>query len=161
MDVAVAWLPMKAAKKKSSSPALAPNAFIGKTRPPTEQEVATALEETKPLWDQIIAALNDKEFGVHDMEWNSYSAKAGWSLKLKQGKRTILYLGPLNKSFRVAFVLGKKAVTAAKASDLPAQMKQFIEDSPVYPEGTGVRFEVRSQKDIAIVLKLARFKLEN
>ena len=95
------------------------------------------------------------------MEWNSYSAKAGWSLKLKQGKRTIVYLGPLKKSFRVAYVLGKKAVAAALASDLPDATKQMIKDAPVYPEGTGVRFEVRSQEDIAIVLKLARFKLEN
>jgi len=46
---------MKAAKKKSSSPALDPNAFIGKTQSPTEQELATALEETKEVWDQIIA----------------------------------------------------------------------------------------------------------
>ena len=148
-------------KPKAQKSELSPNAFVGWKKAPTETEVAAAIGADKTLWDQLIAALNDKEFGVHDMEWNSYSAKAGWSLKLKQGKRTILYLGPLNKSFRVAFVLGKKAVTAAKASDLPAQTKQLIEDSPVYPEGTGVRFEVRSQKDIAIVLKLARFKLEN
>jgi len=152
---------MKAGKTKSPSPVLAPNAFVGKKRPPTEQEVATALEKTKQLWDQIIAALDKKEFGVHDREWNSYSAKAGWSLKLRKGTRTILYLGPLNKSFRVAFVLGKNAVKAAMTSDLPAQMKQLIDDSRVYPEGTGVRFEVRSSEDVASVLKLARFKLEN
>ena len=47
------------------------------------------------------------------------------------------------------------------ASDLPDEIKQVIKDAPVYPEGTGVRFEVRSSQDVASALKLARFKLEN
>ena len=148
-------------KSKAQKSELSPNAFVGWKKAPTETEVAAAIGADKTLWDQIIAALNDKEFGVHDREWNSYSAKAGWSLKLKRGKRTILYLGPLNKCFRVAFVLGKKAVIAAKASDLPDETKKLIANSPVYPEGTGVRFEVRSSEDVATVFKLARLKLEN
>jgi Protein of unknown function (DUF3788) len=97
---------VKAAKEKSSSPALAPNAFIGKTQPPTEQELATALEETKEVWDQIIAALDEKNSESTMRSETHFRQRQGWSLKLKQGKRTILYLGPLNKSFRVAFVLG-------------------------------------------------------
>ncbi len=152
---------MKAAKKNSPTPALTPNAFIGATQPPTEQQVAMVLGKTEPLWAGLIAALDTEEFGIHDREWNSYSAKAGWSLKLKHGKRTILYLGPLKGSFRVAFVLGKKAVTAALANDLPHRIKQLIKDAPVYPEGTGVRFEVKSQQQVAAAIKLARFKLEN
>jgi hypothetical protein len=51
-----------------------------------------------------------------------------------------------NRGFQVAFTLGKKAVNAAMASDLPDSTKQLINDSPVYPEGTGVRFAVCSQK---------------
>ncbi len=95
-------------KPKAQKSELSPNAFVGWKKAPTETEVAAAIGADKTLWDQLIAALNDKEFGVHDREWNSYSSKAGWSLKLKRGKRTILYLGPLNKSFRVAYVLGKE-----------------------------------------------------
>ena len=137
------------------------NAFIGNKNVPTEKELASALGKMKTLWDQLITSLQSEEFEVREREWKCPAPKYGWSLRLKRGGRNIVYLIPAVETFRVAFTLGKKAVGAAMASDLPDGIKQLIKDAPVYPEGTGVRFEVRSQKDIAIVLKLARFKVEN
>ena len=148
-------------KPKPQQSELAPNVFIGWKKAPVETEVVAAIGGAKPLWDQLITSLQLDEFKVHDREWNCAAPKYGWSLRLKRAGRNIIYLVPISGAFRVAFVLGKKAVAAAMASDLPDATKQIIKDAPVYPEGTGVRFEVRSQKDVAIVLKLARFKLEN
>ena len=148
-------------KPKALKSELPPNVFVGKKTAPSEKEVAAAIGATKPLWDQLITSLQSDEFKVHDREWNCAAPKYGWSLRLKRAGRNIIYLAPISGAFRVAYVLGKKAVAAALASDLPDATKQMIKHAPVYPEGTGVRFEVRSQEDIAIVLKLARFKLEN
>ena len=113
------------------------------------------------MWDELISALQSEEFKVRDSEWNCPASKYGWSLRLKRAGRSIIYLAPISGGFRVAFVLGKKAVTAAMASDLSDAMKQIIKDAPVYPEGTGVRFEVHSSKDVLSAVKLARFKIEN
>ena len=46
------------------------------------------------LWNELLAAL-----ALPIQEWNSYSPKAGWSLKLKLGKRTIVYLAPARAAF--------------------------------------------------------------
>ena len=85
----------------------------GRTKPPTDDELSAELGVVRALWDELLADL-----ALPVQEWNCYSPKAGWSLKLKQGKRTIVYLAPCHGSFRVAFILGAKAVEAARASKL-------------------------------------------
>lgn len=132
-----------------------PNAFVGKKTKPTSRELAQALGPAHSLWKKLLADLHLTE------EWNSYSPKAGWSLKLKQKQRTILYLGPCEGCFRVAFVLGGNAVTAALSSDLPEHAKKLVASGTKYAEGTAVRFENVSPKDIEIIEKLATIKVTN
>jgi hypothetical protein len=137
-----------------------PNAFIGKPEKPTDAELAAVLGPSRALWDGLLADLAD-EHGIVIEEWNSYSPKAGWSLRLKLRKRTILYLIPCRSCFRAAFALGDKAVQAARDSGLPRRVIQIIDEAKRYAEGTGVRIDVGGPKDIAIVKKLAAVKLEN
>ena len=135
---------------------MSPNAFIGRTKPPTDEELSTELGAARVLWDDLLT-----ELALPIQEWNSYSPKAGWSLKLKLKKRTILYLAPCHGKFRVAFVLGAKAVEAARQSKLPKAVLKIIDEAPRYPEGTGVRLEIAARKDLAAVKKLAEVKLAN
>jgi hypothetical protein len=50
---------------------------------------------------------------------------------------------------------------AALQSGLPRRVIKIIDTAPRYPEGTGVRLEVRGPRDVAIVKKLAVVKLEH
>jgi len=137
-----------------------PNAFINQTEKPTDDELSAALGPGRALWDQLLAELAG-ELDVAIQEWNSYSPKAGWSLRLKREKRTILYLSPCRGSFRAAFAMGDKAVEAARRSRLPKRVIQIIDAAKRYAEGTGVRIDVKRPPDIAVVKKLAALKLEN
>jgi len=133
---------------------MSPNAFIGRTKPPTDEELATALGAARALWDEILADL-----ALPVQEWNSYSPKAGWSLKLKQGKRTIVYLAPCQGSFRVAFILGAKALEAVRQAKPSQALRKTLDEAPRYPEGTGVRLHIKTRRDLAAVRKLAEAKL--
>lgn len=135
-----------------------PNAFIGKKSKPTNVELSKALGPAKTLWDQIIA---DLKIECPTNEWSSYSVKAGWSLKLKRKDRTILYLGPLAGRFRVAFILGDKAIRATHEAGLPKPVLKLISEAPKYSEGTGLRFEVTNSADVEVVKKLAAIKIAN
>ncbi len=135
---------------------MSPNAFIGSAKPPTDNELSVQLGAVRALWDELLALL-----ALPDQEWHSYSKKAGWALKLKLGKRTIVYLAPCHGSFRVAFVLGAKAVEAAHQCTLPKAVMKIIDESPRYAEGTGVRLEITARKDLAAVKKLAEVKRAN
>ena len=136
-----------------------PNAFIGKTALPTAKEVVTALGPTAALWNQLVDWFAEQ--GVTVQEWNSYSPKAGWALRLKVKKRNIIYLSPCAGCFRVAFIFGDKTVAAARQADLSKSTLKLLDEAPRYPEGTGLRLTVKSAKDLAAIRKLALIKLAN
>jgi hypothetical protein len=135
-----------------------PNAFIDKPKKPTAAELTTALGPSKALWDQLLAGLAD-ELNLTVQEWNSYSRKAGWSLRLKLKDRNILYLTPCRGSFSVSFALGDKAVAAARQSGLPQSVIKIINEARRYAEGTGIRIEMKKPRDIKIAKQLAAIKL--
>ncbi len=137
-----------------------PNAFIGKTEHPTEAEVTAALGTSRKTWDQLIVRLAE-DCRLVTQEWNSSGRKYGWSLRFKVKDRNILYLGPREGSFAVAFVLGDHAVKAALTSKLPVKMARLVEEGKKYPEGTAVRMEPVAAKDIPGILKLAEIKMKN
>lgn len=136
------------------------NAFIGKTTQPTPKQLASELGESKRLWTKLVADLKE-ECDITGEEWNSWSPKYGWSLRLKRKKRNIVYLGPCHGCFRVAFVLGDKGMKAARASEFPADIAKVIDEAPHYPEGSAIRFEVKNSSDLEAVKQLARIKIEN
>jgi hypothetical protein len=134
------------------------NAFIGKTTKPTVEEIAAALGPTASLWNELLAWFA-AEHGVAVEDWKSYSAKSGWLLHLKLKKRTIVHMAPYGDSFLVAYILGDKAVKAALDSDLPKSLAKTIAEAPRYPEGTGIRIMIRNARDLAVIRRLAPFKL--
>jgi len=135
-----------------------PNAFIGKSQKPTDAELTAALGSARTFWNQLLAGLAD-EHNLTVQEWNSYSRKAGWSLRLKHKDRNIVYLTPCEGCFFVSFALGDKAVEAARQSGLPQSVIKIINEAKRYAEGTAVRIEIEKAKDIVTVNKLAGIKL--
>ena len=137
-----------------------PNAFIGNKKQPSETELAMELGTGKKIWDKLATILKE-ELGVEIQEWNSYSPKAGWALRLKRKERNIVYLSPHRGCFTASFALGDKALLAARAQGLPTETLKILKEAKKYAEGTAVRVTVKTAKDIEVVKKLAMAKLEN
>lgn len=137
-----------------------PNAFIGKSAQPTSEEVTTALGPSAIVWKEFLDWLAEEK-GITDQEWNSSSPKYGWALRMKLKKRNIFYLGPCDGCFRVAFVLGDKAMSAARQSKLSKSVLKALDEAPRYAEGTGVRLMVSTTKDLAPIRILATVKMAN
>ena len=136
------------------------NAFINKPEPPSDADVASALGPAKAAWDQFLAGLAG-ELGVDVHEWKCHSPKWGWSLRVKRKARTIVWLSPCGSGFNVAFILGDKAMQAARQSKLPKRIVEALDAAPKYPEGTGVRLHVKSTRALGALKKLAAIKLAN
>ena len=134
-----------------------PNCFIGRKTKPAEADVRNALGPAKATWDRLLTKLV-AEKATDAQEWSSYSPKAGWSLKVKKGERTILYLSPCKQTFRASFALGETAIRAALSSGLPPVIQKLVREAKRYAEGAAVRLEVRTAADIESVLKLAAAK---
>jgi len=137
---------------------MAPGAFLDRGSEPGDRELQNVLGPARALWAQLRADLGSQFPPLGD-KW-SYAGKThGWSLQLKQKKRTVLYLIPGRGSFVAALALGEKAFRAAQASRLPGPVLEVVDSAPRYPEGRAVRLEVRSKKDLASVEALAAIKM--
>jgi hypothetical protein len=136
------------------------NAFIGKTTQPTQKELASELGASAILWEQLVTGITG-DCGITEQEWNSYSPKAGWALRLKKKKRNIVYLSPCHGAFLVSFIFGDKAMKVVRSTKFPAKISRIIEDAPHYPEGSGVRLEIKTAADLKAIRELAKIKVEN
>ncbi len=137
---------------------MALSAFDDKTRPPQEAELAATLGRTFVLWNDLQSRLAAR-FGSLSPEWGFASKATGWGLRVKQEKRTILYMTPCAGYFLASFALGEKAVQAAHESDLPASVLEIVDSAKKYAEGRGVRLAVKTAKDVRNVEKLALIKM--
>src|SRR5689334_11724094 len=131
-----------------------PNAFAGWTKAPTGDELSRELGAARVLWDALLS-----ELALPVNEWYSYSVKAGWSVRAKQGKRTIAYCIPCKGAVEVSFALGEKAIAAARQNKLSAAAVKLLDAAPRYAEGAGVRFAIKNKQDLALVKILAAAKI--
>jgi hypothetical protein len=136
------------------------NAFIGRTSRPTVADLSAALGSAWATWDQLLVDLR-AEHGVDSYEWKCHSPKWGWSLRVLRKKRTIVWLSPAADGFNVTFILGEKAMRAARETKLPARIVQVLDTAPKYPEGSGVRLMVTSSRSLGALKKLAAIKIAN
>ena len=133
------------------------NLFIGTLRAPTERDLNGALGTRKGLWDQLVREVVS-QCGAATQEWNSYSTKAGWSLRIKEKARVIVHLSPCDDCVLASFALGSAAIAQAKSRDLPAAIQNIIRKARTYAEGTAVRVPVRAAEEIPSVIQLVAIK---
>ena len=140
--------------------AVALSAFGDKSREPNSAELHQVLGRSGARWDELTAFI-ESTYSPLSVSWGFADAKWGWSLRLKQRKRTVMYLTPCERHFLVGIVLGEKAVQAAHAVPLDKSLLALIDAAPKYPEGRGVRIEVRVKSDVESVKQLAAVKMAN
>lgn len=125
---------------------MALSALDDKTVEPVSSEVAKVLGPSKGLWYDLVARM-ETSYGPLTEAWSFSGAKYGWSLRLKQKKRTILYLIPQTDTFLVGIVLGDRALSQLRRGDLSREVLDIIDAAPRYGEGTGFRIPVATAAD--------------
>lgn len=139
---------------------MALSAFDDKSSAPDADAIAQTLGRSAALWTTLKESLA-AEVDTLAEEWTFAGKAYGWSLRLKQKKRAIVYLTPCEKHFRASFALGEKACAAAQSAGLSRDTLALIEAAPRYAEGRGVRMPVRRRADVDQVLRVARVKMAN
>ena len=132
--------------------------FLDKSIIPTETMLAEILGGTQYLWDNIAQWVKDKYPPVTE-EWTYAGKNYGWSYRLKQKKRTILYFIPQDGYFQNAFVFGDKAVEVILQGDFPEDVKRELRNARKYAEGRGIRVEVRREEVVEVVKGLVGVKM--
>jgi hypothetical protein len=133
------------------------SAFENREVPPDEQSLAATLGRVSGLWRDLATRLQ-ADCGPLREEWHFSGERFGWSFRLKQPKRVLVYLTPCRGHFLASFALGERACAEARTAGLPASVLALIDAAPRYAEGRGVRIPVRRKSDVEAVRKLAAIK---
>lgn len=134
--------------------------FTNKNEIPTEVELQKALGNTYDYW-QTFAEYTKKLYPKAIEEWHFSGDKFGWSFRIKDKKRVIIYLLPRDQFFKVAFVFGQKATDAVLESQISESIKNELQAAKVYAEGRGIRIDIKEAKTTEDILKLIAIKIEN
>jgi hypothetical protein len=134
--------------------------FTNKAETPDDFMLSAALGELFKTW------VNIREYVIHaypkaSEEWNLPGQKYGWSFRIKDKKRAIIYLLPRDNYFLVAFVFGEKATNEALSSLISNDIKTIISSAKVYAEGRGFRIEIRDSNMLDDVRMLIDIKLKH
>jgi hypothetical protein len=139
---------------------MAMSLFDDKSKQPTKQMLVKALGKQYQLWADI-AEYVIKKYPKATEEWKYPGAKYGWSFRLKDKKRNIIYLGPREDHIMVAFMFGDKGFDAVQESSLPQPIKDELRNAKKYVEGRVIRLQVRNKADLADIKTLIDIKLAN
>jgi hypothetical protein len=139
---------------------MAMSLFDDKSKQPTKQMLAKALGEKYQLWKDI-AEYIVKQYPKAFEEWKYYSVKYGWSFRLKDKKRNIIYMTPAQDHTMIGFLFSDKCVEAVQQSNLSASIKDELRDAKKYPEGRVIRLRVRTKSDLVSIKNLIDIKLAN
>ena len=130
--------------------------FTNKSIVPLDDDLIYALKKTAKFWFDLKNTVYQLYPKATD-EW-SYS-KYGWSYRIKDNKRAIIYLLPRDKFFKVAFVFGQSAYFEIIERDISNEIKNELKLAKVYAEGRGIRIDVIDNSKIEDIKKLIKIKI--
>jgi len=121
--------------------------FDNKEIVPNDEDLENILKSSLNAYNKLISYL-ENEYAPLTNEWKFYSKKAGWTLRISNKKRNLLFLSPNEDYFLVTVNMGVKVSKMVLDSDVSDNTKDLIKQAKVYAEGTGVIIEVRNEKDL-------------
>lgn len=134
--------------------------FMDKTCVPDERSLLDVLgQKAFARWERICGVC--RESGAVAQEgWHFSGKKFGWSYRLSDKKRVLIYLLPREGFFKVAFVFGDQAVEFLRTSEIDLQLLRTLVEAKKYAEGRGIRFAVQSEEETQEALELLKVKLK-
>ena len=126
---------------------MATSIFDNKEIVPNDEDLEDILKSSLDVYNKLISFLKN-EYGLLTTEWKFYSKKAGWTLRISNKKRNLVFFSPNEDYFLVTVNMGVKVSKIALDSDISDNTKDLIRQAKVYAEGISILIEVRNDKDL-------------
>lgn len=134
--------------------------FVDKNIKPTTKDLEHGLGKTFHIWKSF-EDFTKNNYPKATSEWNFSGEKFGWSYRIKDNKRVLIYLLPRDKFFKTAFVFGQKAMNQILESGISDAIKTELKAAKPYAEGRGIRIEIKDQSNFEDIQKLIKIKISN
>lgn len=133
---------------------------MDKSAVPTSEDLEHGLRNTFEVWKNL-EAFTKEQYENYTSEWHFSGEKFGWSYRIKDPKRVIIYLLPRDTFFKVAFVFGNKAFEQILKSNVADFIKAELSAAKQYAEGRGIRITTKDKDIMEDIQKLILIKLSN
>jgi hypothetical protein len=127
--------------------------FTDKTHMPTEAEMQAAMGAAYPLWQQLLAFIEEKYQMAGELSFGGQ--KYGWNVWYRKSGKSLVSLYPQTGSFIAQVVLGKDQVEAALGLALGGKVGRMLRETPQLHDGKWLFIPVSStgeEKDIEQLL---------
>lgn len=148
------------AKSTVAAPREDRSPFTDKNSEPGLTDLKPVLKNTAKLW-QHLEKYTMAAYPAAIGTWNYPGEKYGWSYRLSDKKRVLIYLLPRNGYFKTGFVFGDKAYKQIMETGISLQIKDELSSAKIYGEGRGIRIDVHNSKCIKDLEKLIDIKITN
>lgn len=112
-------------------------------------------------WFKQICTNIENNIGSLTYQWKYYGKQSGWIIKLIHQKRNLLFVVPLQGSFRVVFTFGDKAFNMIISSDVSEAVKQELLQVPRHTEGRTIQLAVHAADQLDTIFELIKIKHNN
>ena len=134
--------------------------FTDKKNEPDAASLKKALGATFELWKWIRDYVKKADPHCTE-EWKFASEKFGWSFRMSDKKRVIVYLLPRDNFFKVALVFGDRAMGEILKSKISLHIIEELKSAKAYAEGRGIRVEIRDKTILNDIGELISIKMRN
>lgn len=134
--------------------------FTDKAIEPTKKDLKQALGATFVIWESL-AEFTKESYPNYIESWHFSGDKYGWSFRISDKKRVLIYLLPRDGYFKAAFNFGQKATDEILKSEIDENIKSELKAAKVYAEGRGIRIDVKDNTDYDDLKKLIAIKISN
>ena len=135
--------------------------FTDKSTEPTNAMLKNEIgDEMYVFWNEI-ESFTFQVYQKAEPEWKYTGKNFGWSRRIKDKKRVIVYLLPREKYFKTALVYGEKAYQEVMNSPVNDSIKHELTSAKAYADGRGIRIDIRTAEDLIDIKELIRIKIMN
>jgi hypothetical protein len=131
--------------------------FIEKTRKPTENNMQSALGATYNCYKKIIDLAS-----LYLKEW-TFSKSSGWMQKIYDQKKALLYIFPLNNSFKISLTIREKEREAFLNDKDLQKLHEKISLSKKYSEGFALQIDINNEDEFQpaelLIRKIIEFRI--
>jgi len=134
--------------------------FTEKNIVPNEVDLKHTLADTFILWQQI-ENFTLLQYPTSTSGWYFSGTKYGWGYRISDAYRVLVYLLPRSGYFKLGLVFGKKALTVIQDSKVADSIKQELNTTKAFAEGTGIRLNITDASLLSDILLLITIKAAN
>jgi hypothetical protein len=124
---------------------------------PHDDLIFSIIGNNSVYWKNLLASLR-KTYPASEEVWHYYNDGKNWLFRVILKKKTLLWIGVLEDTFRITFYFGDKAEPVIEKSSLPEEMKDSFKNGKRYGKIRAITIKVKSQEDIDNALIVAGIK---